>query len=117
MKNEIVNVEQYLLKKKVIEKEFFDKYEQYKTLKEWFDTFKYKFQQTGLRKWENDVFTCTAIGESTTTKMDEARLKNTNIYIVNGETGELEEMNAYDFMQQFKIKTPKKGYVQVKEKK
>lgn len=65
MKNEIVNVEEYLLQNKIIEQDFYDKYEQKKTLDDWWDTIKYKFSQTPFYKWENDIFTMTKVGEGT----------------------------------------------------
>ena len=115
--NEIVNIEKYLLKAKVIEKDFYDKYENYRTACEWFDTFKHKFQKTGIKNWNNDVFIATNIPDGETTKINKDKMRETSVYIINGETGELEEINALDFYQQFEYKTPRKAYVQVKEKK
>ena len=96
----------------------FDKLEEYKTAIEWMDTFKYQFkkfcEQQGYNKWETDHFLLNYIGETSSVRVDTDRMKNTNVFIVNAETGELDEVNAYEY---FSKRTTVKPHVTYKEKK
>ena len=96
----------------------FDKLEEYKTAIEWMETFKYQFkkfcEEQGYNKWETDYFIMNYIGETTSARVDKKLLKSTNIYIINAETGELEEVNAYDY---FSTRSIVKAHVTYKEKK
>lgn len=96
----------------------FDKLEDYKTAIEWMETFKFEFQklceQYGFNKWETDYFLLNYIGETTSARVDTKRMKETNIYVMDGASGELEEVNAYEF---FTKKSIVKAHVTYKEKK
>lgn len=96
----------------------FDKLEEYKSAVEWFETFKYQFKKLcdkhGIKKWETDYFMMNYIPEGISLKVDTKRMKETNIYVLNAETGELEEVNAYEY---FKTVSFVKAHVTYKEKK
>lgn len=96
----------------------FDRLEDYKTAIEWMETFKYQFKEfcerNGINKWETDYFFMNYIGETTSVRVDTQRMKDTTIYIADALTGELEEVNAYEF---FTKKTNVKPHVTYKEKK
>lgn len=96
----------------------FDKLEDYKTAIEWMETFKYQFkkfcEEHGVKKWETDYFMLNYIGDGISQKVDTKRMKETNIYVLNAETGELEEVNAYEY---FKTVSFVKAHVTYKEKK
>lgn len=98
--------------------EILDKIEEYKASQEWMETFKYEFQKfcnvQGYNKWETDYFILNYIGETTSVRVDTKRMKETNVYILNALTGELEEVNAYDY---FTKKSIVKPHVTYKEKK
>jgi len=102
------------------DEEFYQHYENLKTEIEWFDTIKYKFKEIvepyvaeGCNfSWKNDVFGLQLIKpfQKKTKEIDKDRMKATNIMIVNAESGELEEVNAYDYFAT-KEKNPTKPYV------
>lgn len=102
----------------IVPEAIFDKLEEYKTALEWMDTFKYKFQkfceENGFTKWETDYFMMNYIGETESVRVDTSRMKTTPVYVLNAETGELEEVNAYEF---FTKKSKVKAHVTYKEKK
>lgn len=114
--NELITKE--FIEKGVTTDEVLEKIEQQKYLNEWFDTFKYLFkdycEKYGFTKWETDYFVMNYISETLSQKVDTKRMKETTIYIANAETGELEEVNAYDY---FSYKSPVKAHVTFKEKK
>lgn len=95
-----------------------NKIEEYKTAVEWMDTFKYEFQkfceENGLKKWETDYFNMNYIGLTFQNRVNTNKMKNSSIYVIDGETGELVEVNAYDY---FLTKSPMKAHVTYKEKK
>ena len=96
----------------------FDKLEEYKTAVDWFETFKYQFrkicEETGINKWETDYFLLNYIADGVSSRVDTKRMKETNIYVLNGDTGELDEVNAYEY---FKTTNSVKAHVTYKEKK
>ena len=94
-----------------------DLIEQQKTIDEQIETFKYLVLKSGLDKIETDYHIINVIRGAKDTKKDNERIKKTNVYIVNGQTGELDEANLYDYLQTFNIKSIKKDYVSIKEKK
>lgn len=102
----------------IVPEVIFDKLEEYKTALEWMDTFKYKFQkfceENGFTKWETDYFMMNYIGETESVRVDTQRMKTTPVYVLNAETGELEEVNAYEY---FTKKSKVKAHVTYKEKK
>lgn len=114
--NEIITKE--MVEHGIVPEVIFDKLEEYKTAIEWMDTFKFQFQkfceEQGFNKWETDYFLLNYIGESTSTKVDTKRMKNENIYIIDAVTGEMEEVNAYEY---FSKKSIVKPHVTYKEKK
>lgn len=91
--------------------------DQYNYINDQFDTFKYQvrkiMEDNGVSKWETDLFTVTLTQDTTTTKVDTDKLKSTNVYISNADTGELEEVGAYDF---FTHKVAQKGSFRMKVK-
>lgn len=98
--------------------EMYERYERYLADKEWFDTLKYQFsqfaKQTGISKWSTDVWEMDYITPRPSKGIDTERMKNETILVVNAETGELEEVNAYDY---FATKnTFRSPYVKTKEK-
>ena len=96
----------------------FDKLEDYKTAIEWMETFKFQvkkaMEENGVKKWSTDYFTFDYINETESVKVDTKRMKETNIYVMDAVSGELEEVNAYEF---FSKKTTVKAHVTYKEKK
>lgn len=114
--NELVTRE--MLVQGVASEQVFDLVEEYKTANEKMKTLKYQFQklceELGLTKWETDYFYMNYIDETTSTKVDVERMKSTDIYITDALTGELEEVNAYEF---FTKKSVTKAHVTYKEKK
>lgn len=96
----------------------FDKLEEYKSAVEWFETFKFQFKKFcedhGYSKWETDYFFMNYVGETVSTRVDTQRMKETDIYITDALTGELNEVNAYEF---FSKKSVVKPHVTYKEKK
>ena len=114
--NEVITKE--MLEGGLVPDVIFDKLEEYKTAIEWMETFKYQFkkfcEEQGYNKWETDYFIMNYIGETTSARVDTKLMKSTNIYIVNAETGELEEVNAYDY---FSTRSIVKAHVTYKEKK
>ena len=101
----------------IVSEELLDKLEDYKSSQEWFETFKFQFQkaceQFGLNKWETDYFLMNYIGETTSMRVDSKRMKESLIYVPDALTGELVEVNAYDY---FSKKSPVKAHVTYKEK-
>lgn len=95
----------------------FDKLENYKTAIEWMETFKFLFKQfceeTGTKSWETDYFLMNYIAETESARVDTKRMKETNIYVMDAVSGELEEVNAYEF---FTKKSVVKAHVSYKEK-
>ena len=97
--------------------EFYEKYEQYLALKDWFETVKFQFGkfagETGVSKWTNDRFTLSYIVSKPSKGLDTERMKKESILVPNGQTGELEEVNAYEY---FATKYTKRNpYVKAKE--
>lgn len=96
----------------------FDKLEDYKTAMEWMETFKFQvkkaMEENGVKKWSTDYFTFDYINETESAKIDTKRMKETNIYVMDAVSGELEEVNAYEF---FTKKSVVKAHVTYKEKK
>lgn len=96
----------------------FDRLEEYKSAVEWFDTFKFQvrkaMEQNGVKKWSTDYFTFDYINETESAKVDTKRMKETNIFVMDAVSGELEEVNAYEF---FTKKSIVKAHVTYKEKK
>lgn len=96
----------------------YERYQRYLADKEWFETIKYQFGQfakeTGINKWETDMWEMNYIIPKTSKGIDTDRMKNETILVVNAETGELEEVNAYEY---FATKhTYRSPYVKTKEK-
>lgn len=95
----------------------FDKLEEYKTALEWMETFKFQvkkaMEENGVKKWSTDYFTFDYINETESAKVDTKRMKETNIYVMDAVSGELEEVNAYEF---FCKKSTVKAHVTYKEK-
>ena len=114
--NELITRE--MLDMGVVTDEILDKYEQYRELSEWMETFKYQFkkfcEEHGYSKWETDYFFMNYVGETVSTRVDTQRMKETDIYIADALTGELNEVNAYEF---FSKKSVVKPHVTFKEKK
>lgn len=114
--NELVTLEQVQLG--IVTDEVLDIAEDYKTAAERMETLKFQFKQlaekTGIKKWETDYFVMTYVAETESVRVDTKRLKNEYVYVVNGDSGELEEVNAYDY---FKTSSIKSAYVNYKEKK
>ena len=114
--NDLVTKE--MLEVGAVSDEVLDKLEEYKTLNEWFDTFKFEFKKAceeyGIKKWETDYFLMNYIEDTFTKRVDTNRMKNENIYVVNAESGELEEANAYEY---FSKPSLSKAHVTYKEKK
>lgn len=92
-----------------------DMLEQRAYIEEQFDTFKYQvrkvMEENDIRKWETDLFTVTITPDTKSTKVDTDKLKNTKVFITNAETGELEEVGAYEF---FTHKVDVKGSFRLK---
>lgn len=97
--------------------EILDKLEEYKTLAEWFDTFKYKskvaMEQNGIKKWETDYFVMEYIEEHLSPRIDTNRMKETWFSIVDA-NGEVSKVNAYEY---FVKNTKVKAHTSYKEKK
>ena len=114
--NELITKE--MLEGGYVPEVIFDKLEEYKSSVEWFETFKYQFkkfcEEHGYSKWETDYFFMNYVGETTSVRVDTQRMKETNIYITDALTGELNEVNAYEF---FSKKSAVKPHVTFKEKK
>ena len=114
--NELITKE--MLEGGYVPEVIFDKLEEYKSAVEWFETFKYQFkkfcEEHGYSKWETDYFFMNYVGETTSVRVDTQRMKETNIYITDALTGELNEVNAYEF---FSKKSVVKPHVTYKEKK
>ena len=114
--NELITKE--MLEGGYVPEVIFDKLEEYKTAVEWFETFKYQFkkfcEEHGYSKWETDYFFMNYVGETVSTRVDTQRMKETDIYITDALTGELNEVNAYEF---FSKKSVVKPHVTYKEKK
>ena len=114
--NELVTVEQ--IRQGIASEEVFEIAEDWKTANDRMDVLKFQFKQlaekTGIKKWETDYFTMVYVAETTSVKVDTKRLKNENIMILNAETGELEELNAYEY---FKTSSKVSAHVTYKEKK
>lgn len=99
-----------------------DMIEQYKFIQDQMETFKFKvkeaMKENDVKKWETDLFTVTLRDGFASKRADTAKMKNESIYITNAETGELEEVNAYDYFSkssytaeslQLKVKEDKYG--------
>ena len=114
--NELVTKE--MLEGGYVPEVIFDKLEEYKSAIEWFDTFKFQvrkaMEENGVKKWSTDYFTFDYINETESAKVDTKRMKETNIYVMDALSGELEEVNAYEF---FTKKSVVKAHVTYKEKK
>lgn len=94
-----------------------DLFDRYLTVNEQMDTFKFQLrkimEENDVNKWECDLFSVQITADTMTTKVDTAKLKGSKIYIANGETGEMEEVDAYGF---FTHKVPQKGSFKLKIK-
>lgn len=114
--NELVTLEQVQLG--TASDEVFDLVENLKTAQEQMDTLKYQFkllaERTGIKKWETDYFTMVYVEPTTSVRIDTKRMKESSVYVIDAETGELEEVNAYD---NFKTSVKKSAYVKFEEKK
>ena len=114
--NELVTLEQ--VQTGTASDEVFDLVEELKTAEDRMRTLKYQFQQlaerTGIKKWETDYFTMVYIEPTTSVKIDTKRMKESSVYVIDAETGEFEEVNAYD---NFKTSVKKSAYVKFEEKK
>lgn len=114
--NEIITKE--MLDVGFVTDEILDKVEEYKTAVEWMETFKYEFQkfceEHNYNKWETDYFMMNYVQETTSVRVDTKRMKETNIYVLDALTGELDEVNAYEY---FTKKSLVKPHVTYKEKK
>lgn len=98
--------------------EIYERYERMKADIEWFETLKFQFkkfaEETGISKWETDRWIMNYINPKPSRGIDTQRMKDEKIMVINAETGELDEVNAYEY---FKTKwTFKSPYVQAKEK-
>ena len=106
-----------MLKVGYVTDEILDKLEEYKTLVEWFDTFKYKskvaMEQNGIKKWETDYFVMEYIEEHLSPRIDTNRMKETWFSIVDA-NGEVSKVNAYEY---FVENTKVKAHTSYKEKK
>lgn len=106
-----------MLKVGYVTDEILDKLEEYKTLVEWFDTFKYKskvaMEQNGIKKWETDYFVMEYIEEHLSPRIDTNRMKETWFSIVDA-NGEVSKVNAYEY---FVKNTKVKAHTNYKEKK
>lgn len=75
--------------------------EQYLAINEQVDMFKYQvkeaMKQNGIKKWETDLFTFNLREGFVSKRVDTSAMKDTNIMIANADTGELEEVNAYEY--------------------
>lgn len=95
----------------------FDKLEEYKTAIEWMETFKYLFktycEENGVKSWETEYFKMTYVDETESERVDTKKMKETDIYVMDAVSGELEEVNAYEF---FSKKSTVKAHVTYKEK-
>lgn len=98
--------------------EILDMVEEYRTLQERMETFKFEFkrfcEENGFNKWETDYFTMNYIGETDSVRVDTKKMKSTDIFIADALTGEMEKVNAYEF---FSYRSPVKAHVTFKEKK
>ena len=98
--------------------ESFERYQRMLADIEWFETVKYQFKefakQTGITKWVTDGWEMDCITPKSSKGIDTERMKKETILVVNAETGELEEVNAYDY---FATKhTERSPYVKTREK-
>ena len=105
-------------KEQHLTEEFYDRYERLKTDLEWWETVKYQFKQfckeTGVNKLETDVFTWNYVVPKQIKTIDKDRMKNESVYVIDAESGELTEVNAYDyFCTKWQFRSP---YVTEREK-
>lgn len=81
-KNELV--EKKLYEVGAIDEATYDLLEQYLTMKEQYEIFRYKLQkamsENGIKSWKNDYFTATIKPESTQKRLDTERLKEDGVY-------------------------------------
>lgn len=114
MKNELARTEKL---DALVTEQVREMIDQYKYINEQMDTFKFIVKQlmekNGIGKWDHELFTITLTNDTTTTKIDTAKLKETKIMITDALTGELMEVNAYDF---FTYRTTQKGSFRMKVK-
>ena len=101
-----------------LDDEIYERYERMLSDIEWFDTLKFQFrkfaEETGINKWTTDRWQMSYIEQRPSKAIDTDRMKKENILIVNAETGELEEVNAYEY---FCTKTVNRSpYVKAKER-
>ena len=102
-----------------LNEEIYERYERMKADEEWFDTLKFQFKQfaekSGVTKWETERWVMDYIKpDKPEVRADTERMKNSDIEIVNAETGEVEKVNAYEYF--CKKGKPKAPYVKCKEK-
>jgi hypothetical protein len=101
-----------------LDDEIYDRYERMKADIEWWDSIKYQFKkfakETGISKWTTDRWVMNYITPKMGIGLDTEKMKESTIWITNAETGELDEVNAYDYFAT--KKTFRSPYVQVKEK-
>ena len=81
-KNELA--EKKLFEVGAIDEQTYDLLEQYLTIQEQYEMFKYKLEKAmednGIKKWDNDYFTATIKDESVQKRVDTDRLKEAGIY-------------------------------------
>lgn len=97
--------------------EMYERYERLKSDLDWWETVKYQFKkfasQTGVSKWQTERWDMLYIVPKMTNSLDTDRMKSENIMVVDAESGELIEVNAYDyFCTKKKFRSP---YVKVSE--
>lgn len=107
-----------MLEHSVVPEEVFDKIEEYRTAIQWMEMFKFELakamKENGIKKFEADDYIFSYIDETIQKRTDTERMKNESVYVLNAETGELDEVNAYDYF----IKNVKvKEHMSVREKK
>lgn len=107
-----------MLEHSVVPEEVFDKIEEYKSAIQWMEMFKFELakvmKENGIKKFEADDYIFSFIDETIQRRTDTERMKNESVYVVNAETGELDEVNAYDY---FVKNVTVKEHMSVREKK
>lgn len=111
-----------LIKKKVLNltvnnKTIFDILEQKKTILEEEETFKYLYLKSGLPSCEIDDLKIEVHPSDKTSKIDRNKMKDEFVYVIDGNTGEREEVNALEYCERFRTEGVKKPFVAIKEKK
>ena len=114
--NEIITKE--MLDLGIVTDEICEKVEEALSAKQWFETFKYEVQKVcekyGFKKWETDYWSLVYVEEHDSPKVDTKRMKETYFDIVDAETGEVINVNAYEY---FVRNNKVKAHMTFKEKK